>query len=130
MLKGGGGGALGGLPKALDGAGTLGHIFGRSNDQVATNAAQASGVDSGMMTKFIAMLAPIVMSALGTRKVRSGVDAGGLADRLRSEPAQLGVPAASPTPAAADEGGGFGVDDLISIGGALVKSGALGGPFK
>ena len=108
------------LPKALNGAGILGHIFGGKGDKVAQTAAQASGVDASMMLKFLPMLAPIVMSALGTVKSNKSLDAQGLSDTLRGESAGLGVPSAD----------GFGVDDLMKVGGALAQSGMLGKLFS
>jgi len=116
MLQGG----QGGLPKALDGAAILGHILGNSRENVATTAARASGVDPQMMMKFLPMLAPILMSALGTLKAKHGLDGGGLAGLLQSEQQQLGAAPAS---------SGFGVDDLLRMGGALAQSGVFGKLF-
>lgn len=137
LLGGGGaGGALGALlpaalsmlqggqssvPKALDGGGILGHILGNSQENVASNAARASGVDPQMMLKFLPLLAPIVMSALGTLKAKQGLDSSGLSGLLQSEQQQLGAPPASD---------GFGVDDLLRVGGALAQSGVLGKLFN
>lgn len=123
MMQGSGGGAGGGLPKALNGAGILGHIFGGNQNQVVNNAAQASGVDSGMMMKFVVMLAPMVMSALGSLKQQKGLDAGGLAGMLQQEQQAVAGPQAAP-------GGGFGAGDLMKIGGALAQSGVLGKLFS
>ncbi len=109
------------LPKALNGDGILGHIFGGNHASVATNAAQASGVDPSMMLKFLPMLAPIVMSALGSLKNKGGLDAGGLAGMLQSEQQKLGAPHPST---------GFGAADLMKVGGALMSSGLLNGLFK
>lgn len=135
LLGGGGGGALGALlpaalsmlqggqgtfPKALDGGGILGHILGNSKENVASNAARASGVDPQMMMKFLPLLAPIVMSALGTIKSKHGLDSSGLSGLLQSEQQELGAPPAS---------AGFGVDDLLRVGGALAQSGVLGKLF-
>lgn len=122
MMNGGGQGQAG-LPKALNGAGILGHIFGGNQQQVVNNAAQASGVDSGMMMKFVVMLAPMVMSALGTIKQQRGLDAGGLSGMLQQEHQAVAGGAA---PAA----GGFGAGDLMKIGGALAQSGVLGKLFS
>ncbi len=82
-----------------------------------------------MMIRLLPRLAPIVMSALGTLTSRTGLDGGGLANKLRRESTQFGAHASAPAaPAAQDTG--FGVDDLINIGGSLAKSGALGDLFK
>jgi hypothetical protein len=118
MMQSGQGAAL---PKALDGGGILGHIFGGKQESVAANAAKASGVDPAMMMRLLVMLAPIVMSALGTLKSRGGLDASALGGLLQSEQTKLGAPPAS---------AGFGADDLMQVGTALVQSGLLGKLFK
>lgn len=118
MMNGGGDQAA--MPKALNGAGILGHVFGGNQNQVVTNAAQASGVDAAMMTKFLAMVAPMVMSALGTMKQKNNLDANGLAGMLQQEQTQLGgAPAES----------GFGAGDLMKVGSAIASSGLLGKLF-
>lgn len=114
------GGDQSALPKALNGAGILGHVFGGNQNQVVTNAAQASGVDSGMMMKFLVMVAPMVMSALGTMKQKNNLDANGLAGMLKQEQTQLGAPAAE---------SGFGAGDLMKVGSAIASSGLLGKLF-
>lgn len=114
------GGDQSALPKALNGAGILGHVFGGNQNQVVTNAAQASGVDSGMMMKFLVMVAPMVMSALGTMKQKNNLDAGGLAGMLQQEQTQLG---------AAPAESGFGAGDLMKVGSAIASSGLLGKLF-
>lgn len=121
MMNGGGQGGQSALPKALNGAGILGHIFGGNQQQVVNNAAQSSGVDSGMMMKFIVMLAPMVMSALGTLKQQRGLDAGGLAGMLQQEHQSVGAQPAAPA------AGGL---DVMKLGGALVQSGLLGKLFS
>lgn len=118
MMNGGGDQAA--MPKALNGAGILSHVFGGNQQQVVANAAQASGVDSGMMTKFLVMVAPMVMSALGTMKQKNHLDANGLAGMLKQEQTQLGGAPAE---------GGFGAGDLMKVGSAIASSGLLGKLF-
>jgi hypothetical protein len=109
--------ALGGgqAPKAANGAGILGHIFGARQNDVTSNIAQASGVDQGVVMKLLPMLAPLVMSALGTLKKNQGLDAGGVANLLSNEANSMQAP----------KDDGFGADDLMRIGGALAQSGLL-----
>ena len=106
------------MPRALNGAGILSHVFGGNQNEVVRNAAQASGVDSGMMMKFLVMVAPMVMSALGTMKQKSNLDANGLTGMLQQE--QLGGATAA---------SGFGAGDLMKVGSAIASSGLLGKLF-
>ncbi len=150
MLGGGGGGAAGGanagglgallaaaagsmgntgaasaaLPKALQGDKILGHVLGDKRGAATSDVARASGVDMNTVAALLPVLAPVVMSALGTTKKERGLDAGGLAGFLQGEAKQIGGNAA---PAAGSAG--FGADDLMKIGGALAQSGLLGKLF-
>ncbi|MBP6823530.1 MAG: DUF937 domain-containing protein [Acidobacteria bacterium] len=66
---------------AGNGAGILGHIFGGQHDTVAQGVSQASGLDMGKVGPLLAILAPIVMGAIGRSRQSSGVgtsDLGGL----------------------------------------------------
>jgi hypothetical protein len=115
-----GSGNTGGLPAALNGAGILGHMFGGQQSGVTNNVAQAAGVDPSIVAKLLPLLAPVLMSALGTAKQSQGLDAGGLAGLLTGEASKIGV---------APKDDGFGVDDLMKMGGQLASSGMLGKLF-
>jgi len=71
------------------GAGILGHVFGGRTDVIATALARSAGVDAGQAQQVLAMLAPLVLGALGraTRQEQLGPD--GLAERLQQERQQL-----------------------------------------
>lgn len=130
-----GGGGLGGLlgalargaapqgaPAALNGAGILGHVLGDQQGVVAQKVAQASGLAPETVARLLPILAPILMSALGSLKASRGLDAGGLAGMLQKEHATI---AGSAPPAAGPAG-----IDLARIGGALLQSGVLGKLFR
>jgi hypothetical protein len=68
-LLGGGGGA-GGIGGAI-----LGHIFGGKRGAVEQGVGNASGLNAGQVAQLLAMLAPIVMGALGKMKRERGIDA-------------------------------------------------------
>ncbi len=68
-----------------DGGKILGHVFGDQQSQVAGAVAQESGLDIGMVTKLLPMLAPVVMGFLGKQKAAGGLDAGSLAGALGTE---------------------------------------------
>lgn len=78
-----GGGA--GLGKAGDGAGILGHLLGDRRDVATQAVARAGGIDAGQAGALLAMLAPVVMGALGKAQRQGGLDAGGLAGMLAGE---------------------------------------------
>ncbi len=85
-----GAGAPGVNPRAINGAGILGHIFGGRQPQVEEGVARASGLDRNQVMRLLMMLAPIVMAALARqRRATAPADApasgggfGGLAEIL------------------------------------------------
>ena len=92
------GGGLGGLlsaassilggsatKKAVDGSGILGHVLGSRQSAVVTGIAKLTGLDRGQVQSLLAILAPIVMSALAKRKQDENLDAQGIANALDEE---------------------------------------------
>jgi hypothetical protein len=76
MLGGAAGAAGGANPRALNGAGILGHIFGGRQPQVEDGVARASGLDRGQVVRLLMMLAPIVMAALARQRNSAAASAG------------------------------------------------------
>lgn len=68
-----------------DGSAILGHIFGDRQDRASIGVSRASGIDSGNASQLMAMLAPVVMSVLGSQMQQRGLDAGGLGGLLGQE---------------------------------------------
>ena len=68
-----------------DGDGILGHVLGGRKETVQTGLGQAAGLDPGKAGTLLAMLAPLVMGALGKTQREKGLDTGGLAGMLGSE---------------------------------------------
>lgn len=116
-----------GLPKSLDGAGILGHMFGAAQPQVANQVSKSSGLDMGIVMKLLPVLAPIVMNALGSMKAKNNLDAGGLGQMLQQETQSVNAGGLASMFDA--KGDGVGADDLMKIGGQLLQSGALGKLF-
>jgi len=92
------GGGLGGLisaagsilggsasEKAVDGGGILGHVLGSRQSAVTTGIAKLTGLDTKQVQSLLAILAPIIMSALAQRKQEGNLDAQGLAQELAQE---------------------------------------------
>jgi hypothetical protein len=85
----GGGATTGSQPKALDGMGILKHVLGSRQGPVETGVSRASGLDKSQVVQLLAMLAPLVMSALAKSKQQQKLDPGGLADLLGRQRAQV-----------------------------------------
>ena len=68
-----------------DGDGILGHVLGGRKETVQTGLGQAAGLDPAKAGTLLAMLAPLVMGALGKAQRDKALDTGGLAGMLGGE---------------------------------------------
>jgi hypothetical protein len=68
-----------------DGFGILGHLLGGRQPAAERGVARASGLDAGKVGQLLAMLAPIVMAALGKMKQERSMGAGDVASLLGRE---------------------------------------------
>jgi hypothetical protein len=122
-------GYLGGGGNLADGAGILGHVLGGRQSSIESAVSRSSGVDIASVGKIMAMIAPLVMGALGKAKRQQGFDASGLAEML----GQQERVARQASPSAVDmfskmldsDGDGDPMDDIVKMG-----SGLLGGLFR
>ena len=122
-------GYLGGGGNLAGGAGILGHILGGRQTNVESAVSRSSGVDLASVAKIMAIVAPLIMGALGKAKRQQGFDASGLAAALGQ---QEGA-ARQVSPSAVDmftrmldsDGDGDPMDDIVKMG-----SGLLGSLFK
>ena len=80
-----GGGSSGGNAASGIGGAILGHIFGGRRDQAAQGLGQSSGLGGAGAAQLLAMLAPIVMAALGNMTKKQGMDANALSGVLGQE---------------------------------------------
>jgi hypothetical protein len=71
-----------------DGDGILGHVLGGRKETIQSGLGQAAGLDPTKAGTLLAMLAPLVMGALGKAQREQGLDTGGLAGMLGSEQQQ------------------------------------------
>lgn len=79
-------GYLGGGGGASAGAGILKHVLGGNRQAGAESAiGQMSGLDGQKVSQILAILAPMVLGALGRQRQQKNLDAGGLADLLGQE---------------------------------------------
>lgn len=111
-------------PDRAAGDAILGHVLGNERRRLEHRLGKAVGLDSDSMANLFAMLAPIVMGALGKAQQRGRLDAGSLASILGRErqaaskrmPANLGVLGSLLD---RDGDGSIG-DDVAEISGSLV----------
>jgi len=122
-------GYLGGGGDVGAGAGILGHVLGGRQAKVEQAISSSSGVDAATVGRILAMVAPLLLGALGKAKREQGFDAAGLAATL----GQQEKAARKVSPSAVDmfsrmldsDGDGDPMDDIFKMG-----SGLLGGLFK
>lgn len=69
-------------PKALDGAGILGHILGGKQNGAIDMLSKMSGLNNNQSLGLLIKLAPILMGALGKMKKTENVNPSGLPDIL------------------------------------------------
>lgn len=89
-----GGGGL-----AQSGAAILKHVLGGAQPRAAAGVAKGAGISPDAAGQLMAMLAPLVMGALGRMQQQNGLDAGGLAKAIQQDAGRVG--------AAPGQGGGF-----------------------
>ena len=66
----------------LNGAGILNHVLGNKQSGAVDMISKLSGLDSGKTGSLMAMLAPVVLGALGKAKRQQGLDVAGIASLL------------------------------------------------
>ena len=69
-------------PREADGGGILGHVLGDSQETVAQDVSEKTGLGTGQVMQILMMLAPMVMGYLGRQKQEQGVGADGLGGLL------------------------------------------------
>ena len=71
------------------GAAVVNHVLGDKQDLAHQAVAQASGINAGQAAMVMSMLAPLVMGALSRVQQQQGLNAGGLANLLQGEHANV-----------------------------------------
>ena len=114
-----------GQGNASPGAGILKHVLGARRETAANGLGRMSGLDSGSASQLMAMLAPLVMGALGKKQRQGGLnpsDLGGLL-RQEQETAARQAPDLGMLGSLLDrDGDGDIKDDVAKIGGSLLKN--------
>lgn len=75
-------------PQTANGAGILGHVFGGQKPAIASNIAQATGIDQGSAGGLLETLAPLVMGAVGRAQQQEQLDPSGLSNLLNQQQQQ------------------------------------------
>jgi hypothetical protein len=105
-----------------DGLAILGHVLGTKKENVGNSLGKATGLDSTKVMQLMAMLAPVVLGAIGKTQREKKLDAVGIASLLTQEREQ----ADSTLPGIAQlldmDGDGDVTDEMINIGGSLLSS--------
>jgi hypothetical protein len=105
------------------GGGILGHVLGSRQDNVAASLGRSTGLDSGKTLQLLAILAPLVMGALGRAKRQFRADTGGLADLLGGATRQMDQQAPDLMSGLGRmldaDGDGSAIDDIANIAGSL-----------
>jgi hypothetical protein len=78
-----------GNPDTGTGQGILRHVLGGRQRQVESGLSLATGLDSADAGKLLAMLAPVVMGALGKAKQQGKLDASGISNLLGEQRAEI-----------------------------------------
>lgn len=117
-------GAVNSQDKRTDGAKILSHVFGNKQANVQQGLSQLSGLTADNSAQLLAMLAPVVMGALGQTKRSSGLDAESLSTLLGGQQAGIDSSLGGLAKLLDFDGDGSVVDDVLDMGSKM-----LGGLF-
>jgi len=117
-------GAVSSQERVADGTKILGHVLGQRQGNVQQGLSQLSGISPDNSAQLLAMLAPVVMGALGQTKRSNGFGADDLAALLGGQRQSFDGPLGSLVGMLDADGDGSIVDDVVDAGSKL-----LGGLF-
>ncbi len=107
-----------------DGSAILGHVFGDNSSGVVDSVSRATNIDSAQVAQIFAMLAPLVLGALGKIQRNKNLDAEGVSSLLQEERKTVEKTSSGLTQLLDMDGDGDVSDEIISLGSNL-----LGGLF-
>jgi hypothetical protein len=107
-----------------DGQAILGHVLGDRLEGVSSSVSRATGLDQDQVAQIFALLAPVVLGALGQMQRKKDLDARGLSALLQQERSTVEDTAAGLTQLLDMDGDGDVSEEIVSLGSNL-----LGGLF-
>ena len=107
-----------------DGLAILGHVFGERQSNVQGSISRATGLDQDQVMRIFALLAPIVLGALGQMQRKKNLDAQGVSKLLQEERTTVEKTGSGLVQLLDMDGDGDVSEEIISLGSNL-----LGGLF-
>lgn len=107
-----------------DGLAILGHVFGDRQSKVHGSISRATGLDQDQIMRIFALLAPIVLGALGQMQRKKDLDAQGVSKLLQEERSTVEKTSSGLVQLLDMDGDGDVSEEIISLGSNL-----LGGLF-
>ncbi len=107
-----------------DGSAILGHVFGDKGSGIMNSVSRATNIDSAQVAQIFAMLAPIVLGALGKIQHSKNLDAEGVSSLLQEERETVKKKSSGLTQLLDMDGDGDVSEEILSLGSNL-----LGGLF-
>lgn len=107
-----------------DGTAILGHVFGDKSSGIMNSVSRATNLDADQIAQIFAMLAPIVLGALGKLQRKNELDADGVTSLLQKERKTVEKSSSGLTQLLDMDGDGDVSEEIISLGSNL-----LGGLF-
>lgn len=103
-----------------DGAAILGHVMGDKRSSLVMNVSRATNLDPDQVEQIFAILAPIILGALGQMQRKRELDAQGVADLLQEERTTAEKAASGLTQLLDMDGDGDVSEEVISLGSSLL----------
>lgn len=127
------GSILSNLPAAVsnqatmdEGAAILGHVLGDQSNGLVSSVSRATGLEPQQASQIFAVLAPIVMGALGQMQRKQGLDSQGVANLLQEERSTFEKTSSGLVSLLDMDGDGDVSEEIVSLGSNLL-GGLLGG---
>jgi hypothetical protein len=105
-----------------DGMAILGHVLGEKRTSAGSSIGKAAGLDAEQVMKLLAMLAPVVLGALGRTQREKKLDAQGVASLLTQEREKADKTLPGIVQLLDMDADGDVTEEMINLGGSLLSS--------